>query len=142
MAASTSQRQDRSYYKSLYKFDADVELAEYSLPVLSTQIGGAKGPGGPGLGKQNSGIQKKTPSGVINSTQLPPLQNQSQRQSQHPQRIEEDAADQMTDEMEMDQNAYEQMEGMEMEEEEADDGELNFDSLRNVIEKSEDKSKD
>jgi hypothetical protein len=48
----------------------------------------------------------------------------------------------MTDEMEMDQNAYEQMEGMEMEEEEADDGELNFDSLRNVIEKSEDKSKD
>jgi hypothetical protein len=48
----------------------------------------------------------------------------------------------MTDEMEMDPNAYEQMEGMEMEEEEADDGELNFEALRNVIEKSEDKSKD
>jgi hypothetical protein len=49
----------------------------------------------------------------------------------------------MTEEMEMDQNAYEQMEGMEMEEEEeADDGELNFEALRNVIEKSEDKSKD
>lgn len=31
---------------------------------------------------------------------------------------------------------------MEMEEEEADDGELNFEALRNVIEKSEDKSKD
>jgi hypothetical protein len=37
MAASTSQRQDRSYYKSLYNFNADVELAEYSLPVLSSQ---------------------------------------------------------------------------------------------------------
>jgi hypothetical protein len=48
----------------------------------------------------------------------------------------------MTDEMEMDQNAYEQMEGMEMEEEEADDGEIKFEALRNVIEKSEDKSKD
>jgi hypothetical protein len=35
MAASTAQRQDRSYYKSLYNFNADVELAEYSLPVLS-----------------------------------------------------------------------------------------------------------
>ena len=46
----------------------------------------------------------------------------------------------MTDEMEMDQNAYEQMEGMEMEEEDADDGELNFEALRNIIEKSEDKS--
>jgi uncharacterized protein involved in copper resistance len=48
----------------------------------------------------------------------------------------------MTDEMEMDHNAYEQMEGMEMEEEDADDGELNFEALRNIIEKSEDKSKD
>ena len=69
MASSTSQRQDRSYYKSLYNFNADVELAEYSLPVLSTQAGGAKGPGGSGLGAQTkSGIQKRTPSGVINST--------------------------------------------------------------------------
>lgn len=33
MAASTQQRQDRGYYESLYHFDADVELAEYSLPV-------------------------------------------------------------------------------------------------------------
>lgn len=48
----------------------------------------------------------------------------------------------MTDEMEMDQNAYQQMEGMEMEEEEPEDGELNFESLRNVIEKTEDRSKD
>jgi hypothetical protein len=48
MAASTGNRQDRSYYKSLYNFNADVELAEYSLPVLSNQQ-----PGKPkgGLGK-------------------------------------------------------------------------------------------
>lgn len=37
MAASSAQRQDRSYYKSLYNFNADVELAEYALPVLSNQ---------------------------------------------------------------------------------------------------------
>jgi hypothetical protein len=35
LAASQNRNQDRSYYKSLYNFNADVELAEYSLPVLS-----------------------------------------------------------------------------------------------------------
>ena len=34
------------------------------------------------------------------------------------------------------------MEGMEMEQEQNDDEELNFESLRNVIEKTEDRSKD
>jgi hypothetical protein len=37
VGATSSTRQDRSYYKSLYHFNADVELAEYSLPVLSNQ---------------------------------------------------------------------------------------------------------
>jgi hypothetical protein len=42
VGATSSTRQDRSYYKSLYHFDADVELAEYSLPVLSNQQQPAK----------------------------------------------------------------------------------------------------
>ena len=63
VGASATQRQDRSYYKSLYHFNADVELAEYSLPVLSTQQHIGKG-------------SQKLPSGAINATQLPPIQNQ------------------------------------------------------------------
>jgi hypothetical protein len=64
MAASNANRQDRSYYKSLYNFNADVELAEYSLPVLSNQQPGkAKG------GKQASqSAQGRASSGVINTT--------------------------------------------------------------------------
>jgi hypothetical protein len=68
MAASTSQRQDRSYYKSLYNFNADVELAEYSLPVLSNQQPGAKGPKGVGKQGSQSGQNGRTSSGVINTT--------------------------------------------------------------------------
>ena len=50
-----AQRQDRSYYKSLYSFNANQELAEYTLPVLSNQIAG------------------KTAPGVVNATQLAPI---------------------------------------------------------------------
>lgn len=50
-------RQDRSYYKNLYNFNMEAELAEYSLPFINTL--------------QNP--KKKMPPGVINSTQLPPL---------------------------------------------------------------------
>lgn len=35
VGTSQAQKQDRSYYKSLYNFNADVELAEYTLPILS-----------------------------------------------------------------------------------------------------------
>jgi hypothetical protein len=89
MAASTSNRQDRSYYKSLYNFNADVELAEYSLPVLSNQQPGkAKG----GLSKQASqSAQGRASSGVINATHLPPLSGQ-------PEGIEEEG---MMEEMDM-----------------------------------------
>jgi hypothetical protein len=59
MAASTAQRQDRSYYKSLYNFNADVELAEYSLPVLSNQQP---------AGKTMKQSQGKASSGMINAT--------------------------------------------------------------------------
>ena len=93
MAASTAQRQDRSYYKSLYNFNADVELAEYSLPVLSNQQ-----PPGKTMKQQSQG---KASSGVINATQLPPLSGQMQ----YPQGIQEELEDQMMDEeqMEMDE---------------------------------------
>ena len=64
-ATSSAQRQDRSYYKSLYHFNADVELAEYSLPVLSNQQPPA-----------SKGATQKMPSGVINATQLPPISEQ------------------------------------------------------------------
>jgi hypothetical protein len=62
VGAASSSKQDRSYYKSLYHFNADVELAEYSLPVLANQQPTAGGKGG------------KLSSGVINATQLPPIQ--------------------------------------------------------------------
>ena len=35
LEAAQSNRQDRSYYKSLYHFNADVELKEFQLPFLS-----------------------------------------------------------------------------------------------------------
>lgn len=77
MAASTSQRQDRSYYKSLYNFNADVELAEYSLPVLANQQPGGKGPRASGAGDHGSQSGAgRASSGVINATQLPPLRGQ------------------------------------------------------------------
>lgn len=136
MAASTSQRQDRSYYKSLYHFEPDVELAEYSLPVLSNQRPGGKA--GPGQ-KQGSG---KASSGVINATQLPPLSGQ--RNGAIP-----EEEDQMMEEMEMEDqmdDGYQQMEGMEEEDQMADDGEANpevtFEAFRDVIEKTEDEGND
>jgi len=126
----------------LYNFNADVELAEYALPVLSNQLpAGAKGPG---AGKQASqSAQGKASSGVINATQLPPLSGQ---RGAHPQGIQEDLEDQMMDEMEeeMAEEAYEQVEGMAgmEEEEEAEDAEVTFEALRDIIEKTEDESKD
>ena len=56
LAASQTRRQDRSYYKSLYNFNADVELAEYSLPVMSSLGGRTMAPG------------------AVNTTKLPPIQ--------------------------------------------------------------------
>jgi hypothetical protein len=61
LAASQTRRQDRSYYKQLYNFNADVELAEYSLPVLSSSAGGAK-----------------LAPGAVNTTKLAPIQDEEQ----------------------------------------------------------------
>ena len=80
-------------------------------------------------------------SGVINSTQLPPLG--------HPQGIEEDMNEQMMDEMDMDdmqmdpygQEMDPEMQ-MEMEEEEEYDDGVTFEQIRDTIEKIEDKAKD
>jgi hypothetical protein len=58
VGASQAQRSDRSYYKSLYSFDANQELAEYTLPVLSNQT------------------PKQAP-GVINATQLAPIKSEA-----------------------------------------------------------------
>ena len=58
---SHTQRADRSYYKKLYHFNADVELAEFSLPVMSNQQ------------SPMAGRHMRTPSGVVNATKLPPL---------------------------------------------------------------------
>jgi hypothetical protein len=55
ISASQNKQQDRSYYKQLYNFDADVELAEYSLPVLSTQTTGPKN-------RLQSAVQRKSSS--------------------------------------------------------------------------------
>ena len=58
---SQAQRQDRSYFKRLYNFNANVELAEFSLPFeLSAQ-------------NQDNMAGAKVPSGVVNATQLPPI---------------------------------------------------------------------
>jgi hypothetical protein len=43
VGTSQAQKQDRSYYKQLYNFNADVELAEYTLPVLQNPVAGKKG---------------------------------------------------------------------------------------------------
>ena len=67
VGATSSTKQDRSYYKSLYHFNADVELAEYSLPVLSNQQQAAKHGGQQQL-KQSSSVTQKMPSGIINNT--------------------------------------------------------------------------
>jgi hypothetical protein len=48
-----------------------VELAEYSLPVLSNQR--AVGPRGSGAGKAGLSAQGKGSSGMINNTSLPPI---------------------------------------------------------------------
>jgi len=55
VATSQAQKQDRSYYKSLYNFNADVELHEYTLPILSNQIAGK---------------------GAANAKKLPPISEQ------------------------------------------------------------------
>ena len=66
---SQAQRQDRSYFKRLYNFNANVELAEFSLPFeLSSQAQDA--------------AASKVPAGVVNSTQLPPLDEEAARIAQ------------------------------------------------------------
>jgi hypothetical protein len=65
LAASQTRRQDRSYYKQLYNFNADVELAEYSLPVLSSSAGGAK-----------------MAPGAVNTTKLAPIQQEGDEMDQ------------------------------------------------------------
>jgi hypothetical protein len=71
VGAASSTKQDRSYYKSLYHFNADVELAEYSLPVLSNQQPTTTH--GQKPAHQQSSISQKMPSGMINAMQLPPI---------------------------------------------------------------------
>lgn len=71
---------------------------------------------------------------MINATQLPPLSGQ------HPEGIEEEP-DQMMQEMEMDPEAYQQMEQME-EAPEDDDASYDYAMLDRLIENEEDKGTD
>ena len=101
---AATQRADRSYYKKLYHFNADVELAEFSLPVMSQQSPTAAGRHG------------RTPSGVVNTVKLPPLQ-QSQQQTIEPQpsQFEEVGRHPIAGTLEYDMMTGQQMEGeMEM----------------------------
>jgi dynein heavy chain len=66
---TTTARKGPSYYKDLYEFDAISELEEFQLPFMAdhkNKAGSRKGPN-----------QSKASSGVINSTQLAPIQQQA-----------------------------------------------------------------
>lgn len=62
---SQAQRQDRSYFKRLYNFNANVELAEFSLPFE--------------LNHQN---QEGDGANAASGNQLPPLDDEAQRAAQ------------------------------------------------------------
>lgn len=106
-----------------------MELAEYSLPVLSNQQP-VKGPGASGIG--GNSIQGKASSGVINATQLPPLAGGKYQ----PEGIDE--------EMEMDQQEAHFQQQMEEMEEAPEDDEVSYDygALERLIESEEDKGTD
>ncbi len=94
MGAASSSRQDRSYYKSLYHFNADVELAEYSLPILANQQQSVP----------KHGMNQRLSSGLINATTLPPIQQKStsEKRRQGGSYDEEHPIDEMDEDMGMD----------------------------------------
>lgn len=63
IGSTTTQRKGPSYYKDLYEFDPVSELEEFQLPFMVDNKNAKK-------------QQSKISSGVINSTQLPPIQQQ------------------------------------------------------------------
>jgi hypothetical protein len=69
---------DRSYYKSLYKFDPKVELTEYSLPFYDNATG------------KSVPSAVKLPSGVLNAAKLPPLGKEEQHESPHAAEVPEE----------------------------------------------------
>lgn len=127
---SQAQRQDRSYFKRLYNFNANVELAEFSLPFELSSTGHDGG---------------KPSSGVVNATQLPPLGDDEARaamQAEYDQMdgqrqvlydmdgneiLQDEYGDEMADVMDPEQYGEEQAEG------EGDD-ELKFEEFEALIE--------
>ena len=123
MATSQAQKQDRSYYKSLYNFDADVELHEYTLPILSNQIAGKVG------------------SGAANAKKLPPISEQQQSNTHIGMNMEMgdieydmDGNPIMMDPMEQAMADYDQEYDDEEEEQNAGEDALQYEEFRNIIE--------
>ena len=123
VGTSQAQKQDRSYYKSLYNFNADVELAEYTLPILSNQIGGKVG------------------SGAANTKKLPPISEQQQSATHIGMNMEMgdieydmDGNPIMMDPMEQAMAEYDQEYDDEEEDPNAGEDALQYEDFRNIIE--------
>jgi len=123
VATSQAQKQDRSYYKSLYNFDADVELHEYTLPILSNQIAGKVG------------------SGAANAKKLPPISEQQQSNTHIGMNMEMgdieydmDGNPIVMDPMEQAMADYDQEYDDEEEDPNAGEDALQYEDFRNIIE--------
>jgi hypothetical protein len=123
VGTSQAQKQDRSYYKSLYNFNADVELAEYTLPILSNQIAGKVG------------------SGSANTKKLPPISEQQQSATHIGMNMEMgdieydmDGNPIVMDPMEQAMADYDQEYDDEEEDPNAGEDALQYEDFRNIIE--------
>jgi hypothetical protein len=124
-ALITNNRQDRSYYKSLYHFDANVELAEYSLPIISKDNEEDEDKLQPGVVNAN-GVHVKM---GTNANKLPPINHPSQSHISERETIEEGEED--------------YGEGMDPEGEEDEeelDNSLDSDTLENMVNADDDQA--
>ena len=120
----TSNRQDRSYYWSLYHFNSNVELAEYSLPIISDDKEPEDDKMQPGVVNVN-GVHVRM---GTNANKLPPMQEQSQTQESEKDIIEEGEEDAAEGEGEV-----------EAEEEELE-GSLDSDQLEQMVNADDDEA--
>eukprot|EP01022_Parablepharisma_sp_SALTPOND_P014052 TRINITY_DN188_c0_g2_i1.p1 TRINITY_DN188_c0_g2~~TRINITY_DN188_c0_g2_i1.p1 ORF type:complete len:4549 (-),score=684.34 TRINITY_DN188_c0_g2_i1:241-13887(-) len=81
---------DRSYYKSLYKFDPKTELSEYSLPFYA-----------------DAAPSTKLPSGIINTTKLPPITKEASPREEDFERVSEEEVE---EKVSMNPNGYQKEE--------------------------------
>lgn len=121
-ALITNNRQDRSYYKSLYNFNSNVELAEYSLPILTDEKEAEEEKMQPGAVNVN-GVQVRMGTGA---NKLPPVKSHTHTEASEREIIEEGEEDYGEGEGEMDI------------EEEDEDASLNSDILDQMVNSNED----